>query len=730
MKRILTLALFVATLWSAAAQKSIYIPNEWKSPWPADSLLYAESDPDGQYTWSLTRSRETDNVIVFWDKNYKKAPDQLAKSDFYYVDINDLLQKCEAFFQLECSELGFVDPTKSNVSKYKIMVLMNHTQTWTCYGGGYDYQVPALWLNPATCKPVGHSVAHEVGHSFHYMCYAEDSNHGATTGVQTGFHGAIGNGSVTWEQTAQWQANQSYPELMFDQSIGVFRNSHNLAFTHEWHRYQSYWFFYYLCQLTGQRTAVADVWNFHMTQPQDFNQVLMKQQKWNQETLYRHYYDYAARCATWDFDVCAPYRNAYIGDFHYAAVQTADHAYQVAFESTPQSTGFNIIPLVVPEAGTEIKADFVSLRPDNTTPLAEGDPALYLNGNTQWEKSGRTTYFTTGGPGYKGFRLGFVALLADGTRQYLHRDTVYCQGANNNTATISATVPEGTQRMWMIVSPAPRKYYQHLWDEKYNVNDDAWPYQVAFEGTDINESRATVYVPSHLDGRPISDATFTYDVRLPKRSDYTPVSVTVGGSATALLNTAFQLTTADIAGNMKAWASSGPRAGQVMFYPVNANNGRTVSRGSTANGYGHWFNANGAVCDFGSGHVYSEFTPSTLTFNIGQEPSRARQGNTYTIGQALVYNNGTTRATATFVFRVHITDGEQGYELVEKTNGIEKMRSGENEKMRKGENEKMRSGVYDLSGRRISSSAESSVSSASSVRPKGIFIHRGRKVVK
>ena len=108
MKRILALTTFVASLWCAAAQKSVYIPREWKSPWPADSLLYAEADPDGRYTWSRSRSRESDNVIVFWDKNYTKAPDQLSKSDFYYVDIDDLLRKCEAFFQLECSELGFV----------------------------------------------------------------------------------------------------------------------------------------------------------------------------------------------------------------------------------------------------------------------------------------------------------------------------------------------------------------------------------------------------------------------------------------------------------------------------------------------------------------------------------------------------------------------------------------------------------------------------------------------
>ena len=261
-KKSLFISLFalISTTYAFAA-KTIYIPEEWRNFNSSDTLLYAATDTQNKYTWSLSRSKQSDNVIVFWDKYYgSKSPSQLSASDELYVDIDDLLAKAEAFYQLECNTLGFVDPTTSNVSKYKVMILLNHTTDWVCYGGGYDFQVPALWLSPSTCKPVGHSVAHEIGHAFHYMCYAEDSSHGSNSSIQTGFHGAVGNGSVTWEQTAQWQANQSYPELMFDQSMGVFRNSHNYAFTHEWHRYQSYWFFYYLCQYYDDITTVARIW--------------------------------------------------------------------------------------------------------------------------------------------------------------------------------------------------------------------------------------------------------------------------------------------------------------------------------------------------------------------------------------------------------------------------------------------------------------------------------------
>ncbi|MBQ2523787.1 MAG: hypothetical protein II541_06240, partial [Prevotella sp.] len=158
-KLLLMLCLALMNISFVKAQKTVYIPYEWRMN-RTDTLLYAENDPNNKYTWSKSRSKETENVIVFWDKYYgNTSPSNTA--GFYNVDIDDLLQKCEAFFDLEINKLGFVDPNNSNLNKYKVMVLMNHTETWTCYGGGYDYMVSALWLNPSTCKPVGHSVAHE-----------------------------------------------------------------------------------------------------------------------------------------------------------------------------------------------------------------------------------------------------------------------------------------------------------------------------------------------------------------------------------------------------------------------------------------------------------------------------------------------------------------------------------------------------------------------------------------
>ena len=86
-----------------------------------------------------------------------------------------------------------------------------------------------------------------------------------------------------------------------------------------------------------------------------------------------------------------------------------------------------------------------------------------------------------------------------------------------------------------------------------------------------------------------------------------------------MLGTAFQMSMSDIAAKLMTYSSAGPGKDKVMFYPAKAD-GTLISNKSTANGYGHWFNAKCNVSDYGSGFVYSEMTPSPLSFTIGQYP--------------------------------------------------------------------------------------------------------------
>lgn len=648
--------IFLVQAIGMSAQKQLYIPNEWLHPWPADSLLYKEVDADNKYTWSKSRSKESDNFIVYWDKYYGNTIPTNAPSA-YKVDIDDLLKKAEGFYALNVGKLGFCDEANSKVSKYKMMILVNHSTEWICYGAGYDDTIGALWLSPSTCKPVGHSVAHEVGHSFQYQCYSDLRGN-------AGFRAAIGDGSTFWEQTAQWQANQAYPEQKWAESWAIFRNTANYAMTHEWMRYQSYWWHYYLADKYGI-DFIGKIWRHPMTKAADPNEVFMDMKGYSSADLYKEYFDYAMKMATLDLDVCREEAAPYIGSYTYNYVALGGTKYQVAYASCPQSTGFNVISLSVPTAGTEITTDFTSLA--KSASLAEGDPVQYFDKESHYvslaEKKNYNCYTNTKYNSQRAFRIGYVALLEDGTRQYLYEDKLYCSETSTADITeqVKAIVPEKTKKLYLVIVPAPKEYIQHKWDDIIQ-NDDQWPYIVEFTNTNI------AGLPTISDGMSISDVTLTYDVYFPKNTtEYSSTTVTVSDEAAAALGTAFQMMPGDIAGKMVGWTSAGPKDGTIMFYAVNAN-GSISNTSSSANGYGHWFNASGNRSDWASGYLFSEFAPNSLTFSIGQYPNKLTNNKDYTIRQALKYVRGSETATATFVFNIHVQSGKTGAEL----SGIEK----------------------------------------------------------
>lgn len=645
-KTLLATALLLATAsMTLSAQKSIYIPREWQNR--TDTLIYSESDPNNQYTWSKSRSKESENYIVFWDKYYGNTNPTNAPTA-YSVDIDDLLQKCEGFYAMNVGKLAFCDESQSNVSKYKMMILLNHTTEWMCYGGGYDDVIGALWLSPSTSKPVGHSVGHEVGHSFQYQVYADLKGY-------SGFRTAIGSGSTFWEQTAQWQSNQSYPNLKWEQSWSLFKNTHNYAMTHEWHRYQSYWWHYYLAEKYGI-DFIGKLWRFNPGSGVDPNQSLMKMEGMSAAELYKEYFQYAMKMATMDIDNVRDEAANYISTLRYDYIALGGAKYQVTYSSCPQSTGFNIIQLNVPATGTTVSTEFTSLA--NGAALPQGDAKQYFDGEN-FTTANVTTYNTSSNYAARGFHLGYVALMKDGTRRYLYEDQVYCAGVDATqeaSDVVSCVVPEGVSKLFLVVSPAPSEYIQHKWDGNI-TNDDQWPYTVEFKGTnlygaaEISESAA------------ISDVEIEYDVYFPVSSSaYQSITVNVEGAAASRLGTAFQMQASSIAGVLQTWNTQGPSDGQAMFYAVNSD-GQISNASSSANGYGHWFSASGDRSDFASGYLFSEFDANSLSFSLGQYPGKLSDGSNYTIRQAIQYRKNGQTATAQFTFHIHLTASRTGYEL-------------------------------------------------------------------
>jgi hypothetical protein len=268
---------------------------------------------------------------------------------------------------------------------------------------------------------------------------------------------------------------------------------------------------------------------------------------------------------TWDIEACKPYRNPYIGDFGYRCVLTDNDEYQVTLASCPQGTGFNVIPLQVPQPGTVITTNLTGLNP--ASKLHDNDPGEYLNGDTQWTKlpadaNGNRIYLVSkeGNASWRGFRMGYVALMDDGTRQYFSEDSVYCQGRGEKTEAYSFTVPEGVSRLWLVVSPALKNYITHRWDDKIE-DDDMWPYRFNLEGTDVSDV-AQVYASATLDKRSVADITFTYDVNIPDNDN---VVIALNGRLTAALGTAFQMQPSVLPSRMQQWDERGPANGKVMF---------------------------------------------------------------------------------------------------------------------------------------------------------------------
>lgn len=687
--------------------KQVYIPQD---------ILRDYSETDDTYKWCRKRSAESDNFVVFWEKGFGDDPGKKTWSKgVQTVNIQDLLAKLEKFYQLYAEKLKFIDTTREDVpsAKYKMVIELNFTTDWMAYGGGSDNRIGTMWISPSTCQPVGSTIAHECGHCFQAQA-------GFDTGGAAGFRANIGKGGCTfWEQTAEWQAFQSYPKERFDAHMSLWLERHNMAFTHEYMRYQSTWLMHYWTQKRGI-DMVGRVWRGGTSYSQDPNQVYMALNNLSIAQYQEELYDAAARGATFDIDITRQYGTPYIGKYKYGCVDLGDGTYQVAYKNCPQGAGFNVIPLQVPAAGTEITMSVTSLAPGSD--LAPGDPGVANDYNDVGDMRKNVSHYTmpTSAEGAETqFLTGYVAYLKNGERVY--GDMTRVDATHHD---VSFTVPENTLQLFFIVSPAPVQngeaaYYVHKWDGDDSVDDDQWPYQFSLTGTELGLSAAVYELAEpQIDGRLIANATLTYDVYMTPMDSYASTDVTVSGRGAATLATAFQMESTEINGLMQTYSASGPGSNKVMFYAAQAD-GTLLKSGSTANGYGHWFGRDGSVVAWGGdSYVFSEFSPASLTFNIGQYPNRCKVGDEFTIAQALRYKNKSGEvANVVFIFRIHVTEGQIGNRLAEVN--YDEATALDIAETLSSETAAAKGGTYDLSGRQINPATAR----------KGIYVSGGRKVL-
>ena len=591
MMKYLKLLLLLVGFWSTTlwAQKQVYIPTF------ITNVNMDLNSPSSQ--WCYCRSKETDDIVVFWEAGFGANPATSASP--YNVNLDDLISVAEKSYATYTDSLKFATKGSSVTDKYKLMIFLLYSTEWAAYGSGQDNLVGTLHVNPAAAK-IDNVLAHEIGHCFEYITGCDTKG-----GYRYGFGPNAQGGNGFWEQCAQWMAFKVYPQKQFTE--GDFNNyvtNNHMHILHEEPRYANYFVQDYWTFKRGQNT-MSRLWR-ESRSPEDPVETYKRIYGTSQQQFNDEMYEHASRLTTWDLPALKSYGKNYIDRRAQVKMSlTMDNFWKVDSSVALQNYGYNSIKLNAPATEKVVSVNFKGL---------------------------------TGEIGYRalnvdkgGWRFGFVALLEDGTRVYSSVASANVQGTSNPDVNLSFTCPAKCLKLWLVVSGAPQQHWRHPWDDDV-TNDEQWPYKVKFENTNILGVFNT----------PIKDLTLTYDVVMKPATDYTATPVSLNSSR---ISEAFAMPPEDIAKNVGTLIS---------YFAINPNG--TTNTTSTANPPGHWFSNTGqAVAWGGTAYVFSELNLSALVANIGQYPSKCKNGEQYTIKQGLKYTKSATEsAQVTLVFNIKI----------------------------------------------------------------------------
>ncbi len=586
--------------------------------------------------WSWVRSKQSQHFVVFWEAGFGADPNAEDVPAALRVDIDDLLQKAEKFFDTNINKIGMatLGQGKSVLDDYKMEIYILYQTEWLATGSGYDNMIGALWVNPSTCQPVGSTIAHEIGHSFQYQTYADRvQRQGATddftTGFRYGFVGPDGSGNggcAYWEQCAQWQAQRDYPIEQFESyNYPVWLANCHRHFHHEWQRYASYWLQSYFVQKHGI-TAYGRIWT-ESRAPEDAISAYTRLYNGGDYSKTREeLFDYAVRMATYDIDDVREYAAGYQGRYDATFVKNDKGEYQIAYSSCPGATGFNVIELAAPANGGKVTVNFrglgygETLQADDKSKIVDGD------GNV---KGTPTRYNAVGGADQMGWRYGFVALKGE-TR-------TYGEVGKDAEGTLSFNVPAGVDYLFLVVQGSPESYMSHGWDEE-ETNDPQFPYAITLEGTDLLSYAEALKATYAVEGDmlvgtlnlPVSVSNEDwiagyYDIAETEVAEYLGVAVK------------------DIEGMMVqpiVGEKQTAQEGKIVVFNEQADG--SLSDMPTAN-VGYWVDAQGNAVSWGNGQVvYYELNGSVMT--LGKLGTPAAAGETLTERPVFVYTkNGATK---------------------------------------------------------------------------------------
>ncbi len=475
-----------SSIEGSVGTKEIYLPESQISDFdPTFRFRTADLNDDNSY-FSLARSKESENLIIFWEKEFGNDPStcSVVKNGVSMaVDINDLLNKMEAFYKIYADNMNFIVEGLSNTDKYKMHIYLFCTDGWIANGGGVDNKLGAFWIAPSACKPVGQTIAHELGHSFQYQVNCDDP-----TG-KAGYRHNIGAGNAFWEISANYQAWKcmvvgNYTN--WNSEIPYYQANAHRGFMHEWLRYQNFFILNYWESIHGE-DLVGRLWRESVPNEDPF-ETYKRITNTTQNEMNDELYKSACKECVWDFELGSYMRNMIDGlsdydrttwftnkndlvynsyDGYYRPSHdtiTKDPGTSLNHAYAPQSYGRNIIELNVPTAGTNVTIDFMGI---SSYPVNTGNAAYRYGTNTGW-------------------RWGVVAGTGNGGWT-----PVYGEMNSSNSGSTTFTVPANTKKLYLIVMAAPTVHTQKTWDEDLS-NDYEYPYRFKVMGTTVNSSVNTI----------------------------------------------------------------------------------------------------------------------------------------------------------------------------------------------------------------------------------------------
>ena len=401
---------------------------------------------------------EGDHFAVFWDARYGENPTYIKHPDNGSVaNAYTVLNICESCWN-KYVELGFVKEGESTTDNYKIQLYIPYQSEWRADASGTDGvnggRTGIGHFNPwAATARGGHTVAHEVGHTFQYLTSA-DSDSFWERGFNYGYGDGGSGGNGWWESCADWQAYKVFPERQF--TDGEYFEGHlplhHLNLLHEAWRYQNCFIQDWWCMKHGT-DFIGRLWRASI-RPEDPVEVYKRLCGLTQEEFNDEQMEGFMRMATWDIDGVRDAAKHRIGQHitYLTQVSGTTDTWKSDVAHCIQNYGYAIINMNnITTAGTLVKAHFKGIAG------ASGFRSINVS--------------------KAGWRYAFVALTSNDERVYGD-----IQSATEGVATL--TVPANCSKIFFVVMGAPTEHWHHPWDDD-ETNDEQWPYQVRFENINI-----------------------------------------------------------------------------------------------------------------------------------------------------------------------------------------------------------------------------------------------------